>query len=135
MIVIKNCNGKLQGITISDIIFVVIKNTFPYSYIFMQIALTLPISTASWERSFSKMRKIKYWSRLTMSQDCFSFWKHYKCHYKIPGIRWFSGRIYSYTKSETVTVIKCGGISKNMLSNLFILNLIYRIFYFTFFQY
>jgi len=33
------------------------------------VALTLPISSATCERSFSALRKIKTWLRISMSQD------------------------------------------------------------------
>ncbi|CAH1109478.1 unnamed protein product [Psylliodes chrysocephalus] len=50
MTVIRNCIGKEgEDISISDITSVVTKTTFPNSYRFLQIALTLPISSASCE--------------------------------------------------------------------------------------
>lgn len=74
MTVIKNCVGRQgEDIGISDITSVVRKITFPNSYRFLQIALTLPISSASCERSFSTMRRIKNWLRSTTGQDRFSF--------------------------------------------------------------
>ena len=73
MTVIKNCIGKRgEDISISDITSIVRKETFPNSYRFMQIALTLPISSASCERSFSTMRRIKNWLRSTVGQNRFS---------------------------------------------------------------
>jgi len=38
----------------------------------MQVALTLPINSASCERSFSVMRRIKIWIRSSMNQDRFT---------------------------------------------------------------
>lgn len=73
MTVIKNCIGKQgEDISISDITSVVRKDTFPNAYRFMQIALVLPISSATCERSFSTMRRIKNWLRSSMDQDRFS---------------------------------------------------------------
>nr|CAH7715468.1 unnamed protein product [Callosobruchus chinensis] len=46
--------------------------TFPNSYNLMQIALALPISSSSCERSFSAMRRIKNWLRSSMGQNRFS---------------------------------------------------------------
>lgn len=76
MTVLKNCVGKAnKDINISDIISqsVINKTTFPNSYKLLQIAITLPISSASCERSFSTMRRIKNWLRSTMVQDRLSF--------------------------------------------------------------
>jgi hypothetical protein len=42
---------------------------FPNVYVAMRILLTLPITVASAERSFSKLKLIKTYLRSTMSQD------------------------------------------------------------------
>ena len=47
------------------------KNTFPNLYQLIQCALVIPISSATCERSFSAMRKIKTWLRTSMSQHRF----------------------------------------------------------------
>lgn len=45
---------------------------FPNLYKLLQVALTIPVSSASCERSFSVMRRIKTWLRNSMSNDRFS---------------------------------------------------------------
>ncbi|XP_022165765.1 uncharacterized protein LOC111030535 isoform X2 [Myzus persicae] len=47
-------------------------STFPNVYKLLNLALTLPISSASCERSFSTMRRINTYIRSTMTQDRFS---------------------------------------------------------------
>ena len=46
-------------------------NSFPNAYIAYRIMLTIPVSVASAERSFSKLKLIKSYLRLTMSQQRF----------------------------------------------------------------
>src|SRR5258705_3605075 len=46
-----------------------LSENFPNVYIALRIALTLPVSVASGERSFSKMKLIKNYLRSTMSQE------------------------------------------------------------------
>jgi len=41
-------------------------------YKFLQVALTLPITSATCERSFSAMRRIKTWMRSTMVENRFN---------------------------------------------------------------
>ncbi|XP_050531022.1 52 kDa repressor of the inhibitor of the protein kinase-like [Daktulosphaira vitifoliae] len=48
------------------------KSTFPNLYKLFNVALTLPISSATCERSFSAMKKIKTWLRNSMTQDKFT---------------------------------------------------------------
>nr|CAH7725224.1 unnamed protein product [Callosobruchus chinensis] len=74
MTVMRNCIGKPDGenISISSITSLVKIETFPNSYKLMQIALTLPISSSSCERSFSVMRRIKNSLRSSMGQNRFS---------------------------------------------------------------
>jgi hypothetical protein len=45
---------------------------YPQYYRLVQLALTLPVGTSSVERSFSVMRRIRNWMRLTMGQERFS---------------------------------------------------------------
>lgn len=45
---------------------------FPNFYKMLQLALTLPISSATCERSFSAMRKIKPWLRTSIQQKKFN---------------------------------------------------------------
>nr|CAH7732109.1 unnamed protein product [Callosobruchus chinensis] len=75
MTVMRNCIGKPDGenVSISNITSLVNIETFPNSYKLMQIALTLPISSSSCERSFSAMRRIKNWLRSSMGQNRFSY--------------------------------------------------------------
>ena len=73
MTVAKNCiNKQNDDITIEDLKNTITKQVFPNLYIFLQAALTLPISSATCERSFSAMRRIKTWVRTSMVQDRFS---------------------------------------------------------------
>jgi len=51
---------------------IVSPNTFPNLYKLLNIAYTIPISSATCERPFSAMRRVKHWLRLTMLQDSFS---------------------------------------------------------------
>ena len=44
-------------------------DSFPNAYIAFRIMLTIPISVASAERSFSKLKLIKNYLRSTMSQE------------------------------------------------------------------
>lgn len=45
---------------------------FPSLYKLLQVAMSLPIASATCERSFSAMRKIKIWLRTCMLQDRFN---------------------------------------------------------------
>jgi hypothetical protein len=45
---------------------------YPQYYKMLQLALTLPVGSATAERSFSAMRRIKNWLRSTMGQERFS---------------------------------------------------------------
>jgi len=48
------------------------QDLYPQYYRLVQLALTLPVGTATSERSFSAMRRIKNWLRSSMNQDRFS---------------------------------------------------------------
>lgn len=48
------------------------KDTFPNLFKMIQLAITLPVSSATCERSFSAMRRINNYLRSTMSQERFS---------------------------------------------------------------
>ncbi|XP_022160654.1 52 kDa repressor of the inhibitor of the protein kinase-like [Myzus persicae] len=48
------------------------KDTFPNLFKMIQVAITLPVSSATCERSFSAMRRINNYLRSTMSQERFS---------------------------------------------------------------
>jgi len=58
MLIIKNCIGK-DDFDIDSIVSEINKIVFPNLYKLLQVALTIPISSASCERSFSVMRRIK----------------------------------------------------------------------------
>jgi hypothetical protein len=45
------------------------RQCYPQYYRLVQLALTLPVGTATSERSFSAMRRIRNWLRSTMCQD------------------------------------------------------------------
>lgn len=47
-------------------------NVYPNVYKLLQVALTLPISSATYKRSFSAMRRIKTWMRSTMVENRFN---------------------------------------------------------------
>jgi Domain of unknown function (DUF4371)/hAT family C-terminal dimerisation region/OTU-like cysteine protease len=48
------------------------KEVYPHYYRMVQLALTLPVGSATAERSFSTMRRIRNWLRSTMGQERFS---------------------------------------------------------------
>ncbi|XP_022178595.1 uncharacterized protein LOC111039389 [Myzus persicae] len=48
------------------------KSVFPNLYKLLQVAITIPISSATCERSFSAMRKVKTWLRTSMLQEKFN---------------------------------------------------------------
>jgi hypothetical protein len=51
---------------------VVTKDVFPNLFKLIQVELTIPISSATCERSFSSMRRIKNWLRTSMEQAKFT---------------------------------------------------------------
>lgn len=71
MTVIKN-SIQNSDFTLNDVLQKIDQNVFANLYKLMQVALTLPISSASCERSFSVMRRIKTWIRSSMNQDRFT---------------------------------------------------------------
>jgi len=48
------------------------KSVFPNLYKLLQVAISIPISLATCERSFSAMHKIKTWLRISMLQEKFN---------------------------------------------------------------
>ncbi|XP_050064361.1 uncharacterized protein LOC126553254 [Aphis gossypii] len=52
------------------------KKVFPNLYLMVQVAITLPISSATSERSFSAKRRINTYLRSTMNQDRFSNYQY-----------------------------------------------------------
>ncbi|KAF0759629.1 Zinc finger MYM-type protein 1 [Aphis craccivora] len=75
MHVVKNylhlSTGK-SSINFEALTSVLSKNIYPNMYKLMQVALTLPISSATCERSFSAMRRMKTWLRSSMLQNRFN---------------------------------------------------------------
>jgi len=75
MHVVKNylhlSNGK-SSINLEALTSVLSKTIYPNMYKLMQVALTLPISSSTCERSFSAMRRIKTWLRSSMLQNRFN---------------------------------------------------------------
>lgn len=71
MLIMKNCINK-EDFDIDAISSEINKKFFPNLYKLLQVALTIPVSSASCERSFSVMRRIKTWLRNSMSNDRFS---------------------------------------------------------------
>lgn len=68
---------ELFSSTDSEITFDVIQkelteDVYPQYYRMVQLALTLPVGSATAERSFSAMRRIRNWLRSTMRQERFS---------------------------------------------------------------
>ena len=45
------------------------KDVYPNLFKLLQVAITLPISSATWERSFSVINHIKTWLRTSMVQN------------------------------------------------------------------
>jgi len=72
-VVVQNI-GSDVNIDITNVIRVLSENqtVFPNLQKLFTIALTIPISSATCERSFSAMKKIKTWLRTSMLQDRFS---------------------------------------------------------------
>ncbi|CAI6375188.1 unnamed protein product [Macrosiphum euphorbiae] len=76
MTVAKNCLGKDEGSETKNRIssyqkFIKVE-TFPNVYKLLNLALSIPITSASCGRSFSTMRRINTYIRSTMSHDRFS---------------------------------------------------------------
>lgn len=70
MVVAQNAvkTAKLN-LCLEDIKTIIEKDVYPNLYTLYKVALVLPISSASCERSFSAMRRIKTWTRTTMGQN------------------------------------------------------------------
>lgn len=70
MLVLKNCLSS--NYLLEDVICACNPEVYPNLHKLMQVALTIPISSATCERSFSSMRRIKNWLRTSMVQSRFS---------------------------------------------------------------
>ncbi|XP_025405922.1 uncharacterized protein LOC112680132 [Sipha flava] len=73
MSVLKNILGENSSLEeIKQHLILYDGKVFPNFCKMFQVAITLPVSTATCERSFSTMRRIKTWLRTCMNQDRFS---------------------------------------------------------------
>ncbi|KAL4141494.1 hypothetical protein QTP88_004124 [Uroleucon formosanum] len=73
--VAKNCilqSTDKKSITLNHVKKVLTKQNFPNLYKLFQVALTIPISSSTCERSFSAMHRIKTWLRTSMLQERFN---------------------------------------------------------------
>ncbi|KAL4119312.1 hypothetical protein QTP88_012137 [Uroleucon formosanum] len=69
MTVARNCAIQLSNkFGLKELKQVINKIVYPNLFKLLQVALVLPILSASCERSFSAMRRIKSWTRTTMGQ-------------------------------------------------------------------
>ncbi|XP_050065414.1 zinc finger MYM-type protein 1-like [Aphis gossypii] len=74
MTVARNCAIQLSNkFGLKELKQVISKTVYPNLFKLLQVALVLPISSASCERSFSAMRRIKSWTRTTMGQERLSY--------------------------------------------------------------
>jgi len=64
----KCVNGTISADNAFDA-FECCSQTYPYIKFLLQILTTLPVTTASAERSFSMLRKLKTWLRSSMCED------------------------------------------------------------------
>lgn len=65
-------NKSNNNLTLEDFKNTIKQEVFPNLYKMLQVAFTLPVSSATCERSFSAMRRIKTWVRTSMLQDRFT---------------------------------------------------------------
>lgn len=75
MMVAKNCGIRMNGhndISIEEMKKIVDAEVYPNLYKLLKVALTIPVSSATCERSFSAMRRIKNWLRSSMIQERFT---------------------------------------------------------------
>ncbi|XP_050059853.1 uncharacterized protein LOC126551123 [Aphis gossypii] len=73
MTVARNCMDTIKpDFDINNISKVIEKHVYPNLYKLLQVAISIPISSATCERSFSSMRRIKNWLRTSMLQDRFT---------------------------------------------------------------
>jgi len=70
MLVIKNCLSS--NYKHDDIKNICKEPTFPNVYKMLQVALTIPMSSATCERSFLSVRRLKNWLRGSMEQQRFT---------------------------------------------------------------
>ncbi|CAI6367156.1 unnamed protein product [Macrosiphum euphorbiae] len=74
MTVAHNCAIQLKpNFGLEELKTIISKEVYPNIHSLLKVALILPISSASCERSFSAMRRIKNWTRTSMTQDRFGY--------------------------------------------------------------
>ena len=73
MIVAKNViiqtYGTSKELITDNLKLILQENVYPNLFHLYKVAITLPISSSTCERSFSAMRRIKTWLRTSMLQD------------------------------------------------------------------
>ncbi|KAL5235834.1 hypothetical protein ACI65C_003244 [Semiaphis heraclei] len=70
MTVARNCMITIKpDFDINDISKVIEKHVYANLYKSLQVAISIPISSATCERSFSPMKRFKNWLRTSMLQD------------------------------------------------------------------
>ena len=67
--IVRKCLPKETKRAIEVLDYLMMDSCFPNVWIAYKILLTIPVTVASAERSFSKLKLIKSYLRLTMSQD------------------------------------------------------------------
>jgi len=72
MLILKNCLPSSNNHNIDTIKDICKKDTFPNVFKLLQVALTIPVSSATCERSFLSMRCLKNWLRASMEQQRFT---------------------------------------------------------------
>jgi len=72
MLILKNCLPSSYNHNIDTTKDICKKATFPNVFKLLQVALTIPVSSATCERSFSSMRRLKNWLRASMEQQRFT---------------------------------------------------------------
>jgi len=72
MLILKNCLPSSYNHNIDTIKDICKKATFPNVFKLLQVAFTIPVSSATCERSFSSMRRLKNWLRTSMEQQRFT---------------------------------------------------------------
>ncbi len=63
-----------------------LKEIFPNMWVALRIAVTFPVSVASAERSFSKLKLIKTYLRSTMTQHCLNGHDEHKQEYFLAAV-------------------------------------------------
>ncbi|CAH1731843.1 unnamed protein product [Aphis gossypii] len=65
--------NKQENVELEDLKKLLLdKTVYPNLYSLLQVALSIPVSSATCERSFSAMRRIKTWLRTSMHQERFT---------------------------------------------------------------